>query len=63
MVLDPGSTTRHGLRRALTALIQVDARILGAVLNKTARTKDRYGYGYVSRASEHHAATFPAAVE
>jgi len=47
MVVEPGRTTRHALQRATESLAHVDARILGAIVNKTTSSnKGRYGYGY-----------------
>ena len=45
LVVEPRKTTRNELQRAVGLLRQVDARLLGAVINKTS-AKDRHGYGY-----------------
>jgi capsular exopolysaccharide synthesis family protein len=45
LVVEPNRTTRKQLTRATGLLRQVDARLLGAVLNKTT-SKDKYGYQY-----------------
>ncbi|MGH9013434.1 MAG: polysaccharide biosynthesis tyrosine autokinase [Acidimicrobiia bacterium] len=45
LVVMAGFTTRKRLQRAVAKLGQVDARLVGAVFNRTAREVD-YGYGY-----------------
>jgi capsular exopolysaccharide synthesis family protein len=48
-IVEYGRTTRSGLRQALGSLDQVDARLLGVVVNKAAAARRyRYGYGYTT---------------
>ena len=56
VVVRHGKTTREQLDHAIESLAQVDARLLGSVLNfapiKRGRGKYGYGYGYGGYASE-----------
>ena len=46
LVVQGGSTSRHGLYSAIRQLRGVGANLLGAVLNGMDMTSGRYGYGY-----------------
>jgi capsular exopolysaccharide synthesis family protein len=47
LVADSGSTAKRGLRRAVELLRQVDAPVIGAILNGVA-SKSEYGYAYAN---------------
>jgi capsular exopolysaccharide synthesis family protein len=46
LVVAAGQTSRGDLQRAAEKLAQVNARVVGLVLNETSRQGAGYGYGY-----------------
>ncbi len=68
VVVSAGETTRRELRRTIEVLRQVNAPILGTVVNgifgddNAYGRGDRYGYGYESDVTQAEKATAPAAV-
>ena len=46
LVVAAGQTSRGDLQRAAEKLAQVNARVVGMVLNETSRQGGGYGYGY-----------------
>jgi len=46
LIVAAGQTSRGDLRRAVEKLAQVNARVVGLVLNETSRQASGYGYGY-----------------
>jgi capsular exopolysaccharide synthesis family protein len=52
LVLDAMTTRREPARRALASLQQVQARVVGAVLNRVSRERSGYYYYYYSHYSE-----------
>jgi succinoglycan biosynthesis transport protein ExoP len=50
LVVSVGQTSRRELKRSIEQLRQVDATIVGIVLNGVPSTEGRYGYGYAADA-------------
>jgi Mrp family chromosome partitioning ATPase len=46
LIVAAGQTSRGSLQRAAEKLSQVNARVVGLVLNETTRQGGGYGYGY-----------------
>jgi len=46
LVVAANQTSRNDLQRAAEKLAQVNARVVGLVLNETSRQSGGYGYGY-----------------